>query len=481
MIRFWLPVWFGFGVIAFCALMAGYLLGERWGFAVAIAGLGMLTGLHLYYLHRVSQWLVSTRTGGSPLELPAGFGAWLPVFVEMRRARKHDLRRGQEAEQTLTRFMEASSALPDGIIILDLADRIEWCNPQACLHFGLDLARDRGFLIANLVRQPAFTEYLVRADFREPLPLADPSGALALTVQFLPFQQNRRIILSRDITALMRVESMRRDFIANVSHELRTPLTVVSGFLEQMVEQPDIAPAQRKRFHTLMLEQAGRMQRLIEDLITLSRLESERAPSMEESITARDLMRQLLDEAGALSNGRHRIEVEAGPDFVLSGSAEELHSAFSNLISNAIRYTPAGGSVRVALRAGVAAAAGAAVAMPPGAGLRARLRDELSVSASVQVSPELRTGAYAIVEGAVFSVTDTGPGITPQHLPRLTERFYRVDKSRSRETGGTGLGLAIVKHIMARHGGRLDIESTLGQGSTFNAILPAARVHPITS
>ena len=429
---FWLPVWFRFGVVAFFALMAGALLGERWGFVVAIAGLGLLIGLHLYYLHRVNAWLVSTRSEGHPAELPEGFGAWASVFFELRRARKHDLRRSLEAEETLSRFMEASSALPDGIIILDLADRIEWCNPSACLHFGLDLARDRGFLIANLVRKPAFTEYLVRADFREPLQLNDPSGALALTVQFLPFQQTRRIILSRDVTALMRVEAMRRDFIANVSHELRTPLTVVGGFLEQLEEQQEIAPAQRTRIHSLMSDQSRRMQRLIEDLITLSRLESEATPSMEEHVQTRHLMAQLLDEAHALSGGRHTITDSLDDGLVLIGAADELRSAFGNLVSNAIRYTPAGGSIQV----GLAATEG----------------------------------------GAAFTVVDSGAGIAPEHLPRLTERFYRVDKSRSRETGGTGLGLAIVKHILARHGGRLDIESSIGKGSRFTAVLPAARV-----
>ena len=430
--RFWLPVWFRFGVIAFFALMAGILLGERWGYAVAIAGLGLLIGLHLYYLHRVSDWLVSSRTEGSTVELPAGFGAWESVFFELRRARKHDLRRSLEAEETLSRFMVASSALPDGFIILDLADRIEWCNPSACRHFGLDLARDRSFLIANLVRKPAFTEYLVRADFREPLQLNDPSGALALTVQFLPFQQTRRIILSRDVTALMRVEAMRRDFIANVSHELRTPLTVVGGFLEQLEEQPDIAPAQRTRIHSLMSNQSQRMQRLIEDLITLSRLESEAAPSMEEQVQTRHLMGHLLDEARALSVGRHSITESIDDSLVLTGAADELRSAFGNLVSNAIRYTPAGGSLEIVFA--------------------------------------------ATADGAAFSVTDSGPGIATEHLPRLTERFYRVDKSRSRETGGTGLGLAIVKHILARHGGRLEIESTIGKGSRFTAVLPAARV-----
>ena len=412
--------------------MTGFIAGERWGLSVAIAGLSLLIGFHLYYLKRVNDWLIRSGTDGAPLELPTGFGAWESVFFELRRARKRDERRSAEVAETLNRFIEASSALPDGIIILDLADRIEWCNPPACAHFGLDLARDRSFLIANLVRQPVFTEYLVRANFSEPLEMQDASQTLSLTVQFLPFQENRRIILSRDVTRLKQVEAMRRDFIANVSHELRTPLTVVGGFLEQLEDQPDIPATQRARIHSLMIDQSHRMQRLIEDLITLSRLESQAAPSMEEHVPARLLMAPLIDEATALSKGRHTIESQVDQSLILTGSADELRSAFGNLISNAVRYTPAGGKVRISLQL---------------------------------------EGA-----GAVFSVTDSGPGIAPEHLPRLTERFYRVDKSRSRETGGTGLGLAIVKHILVRHGGRLDIESTVGRGSRFMAVLPSTRV-----
>ena len=237
---FWLPVWFRFAVIGFFSLMAGFLVGERAAYLTAIAGLMWLIGLHLFYLKRVTEWLNRAEqgeaSGAAHEELPAGYGAWETVFTELRRARKREDKRGAVVAETLNRFIEASSALPDGIIILDRADRIEWCNPSACAHFGLDLERDRTYLIANLVRQPAFTEYLVRADFRDPLEMPDPSGSLALAVQFLPFQETRRIILSRDVTRFTRIEAMRRDFIANVSHELRTPLTVVGGFLEQLDE-----------------------------------------------------------------------------------------------------------------------------------------------------------------------------------------------------------------------------------------------------
>ena len=436
--HFWLPVWFRFALIGFFALMAGFVVDERAGFLTAIAGLTILIGFHLYYLNRVTEWLKRTEQGEASEapheELPTGFGAWETVFIELRRARKREDKRRAKVSETLNRFIEASSALPDGIIILDRADRIEWCNPSACEHFGIDLARDRTHLIANLVRQPAFTEYLIHADFRDPLEMRDPSGQRALAVQFLPFQETRRIILSRDVTRFARVEAMRRDFIANVSHELRTPLTVVGGFLEQLDEQTDVPEAQRLRIHALMRDQAKRMQRLVEDLLALSRLESEAKPSNTETTAAQMLLAPLLDEAHALSAGRHIIQAEIAP-LRLIGAANELQSAFSNLLTNAVRYTPAGGTIKVTLEADG--------------------------------------------NGAVFSVTDSGAGIAPEHLPRLTERFYRIDKSRSRETGGTGLGLAIVKHVLARHGGRLEIESVVGQGSTFRAILPAARVEAI--
>ena len=415
--------------------MADVLFDDQVAYLTTISGLMILIGFHLYYLKRVTDWLNRAEQGeasGAPHEeLPTGFGAWETVFIELRRARKREDRRRAEVSETLNRFIEASSALPDGIIILDRADRIEWCNPSACEHFGIDLARDRTYLIANLVRQPAFTEYLIHADFREPLEMRDPSGARALAVQFLPFQQTRRIILSRDVTRFARVEAMRRDFIANVSHELRTPLTVVGGFLEQLDEQPDVPEAQRLRIHALMRDQARRMQRLVEDLLALSRLESQPKPSLDENIASHLLFAPLLDEARALSAGRHTINADIAP-LRLRGAVDELQSAFGNLLSNAVRYTPSGGVIEASLR--------------PHA------------------------------EGVAFSVTNSGAGIAPEHLPRLTERFYRVDKSRSRESGGTGLGLAIVKHVLARHGGRIEIESTLGRGSTFRAILPAARV-----
>ena len=429
--RFWLPVWFRFGLVGFFALATDAAFGLVWGLAVALAGMILLVAFHLYYLRKIAQWIQRPDALDHTIELPEGFGAWSSVFAELRRARRRDDKERDRVAETLNRFIEATSALPDGIVILDRGGLIEWCNPSAERLLGLDIARDRGYLVSNLVRQPAFTEYLMRADFSEPLTLTDATGQTTLSVQFLPFQETRRIVFARDITPYVRVEAMRRDFIANISHELRTPLTVVGGYLEQLIDQPELARDTRTRIETVMLDQTQRMARLIEDLLTLSKLETRSTPERDEPIDAARFVGTLVDEARALSQGRHVFEVEVAP-LGLRGSPDDLRSAFGNLLSNAVRHTPAGGAIRIAF------------------------------------------GAHP--EGAVFSVIDTGPGIAPEHLPRITERFYRVDKSRSRETGGTGLGLAIVKHALARHGGRLEIDSEVGRGSTFRAVLPANRL-----
>ncbi len=432
--RFWFPVWGRFGLIAFVAIATDLAFGLLPALLVALAGLGVLVGLHLYYLSRITDWLQQPDNHELLTELPSGYGAWTAVFAALRRSRRRGDSERDLVTETLNRFIEATSALPDGIVILDRGGLIEWCNPSAEKHLGLNLKRDRGFLILNLVRQPAFTEYLMRADFREPLPLADAVAQTTLSVQLMPFQETRRMVVSRDTTPFTRMETMRSDFIANVSHELRTPLTVVGGFLEQMIEQPDIAPEQLKRIESIMLDQTQRMQRLIEDLLTLSRLETHLSPDREAEFVASTLIDAVVAEARALSAGKHEIKVDITA-LTIVGAMDELRSAFANLVSNAVRHTPSGGVVRISF------------------------------------------GRHA--DGACFCVSDNGPGIAPEHLPRITERFYRVDKSRSRETGGTGLGLAIVKHALARHGGRLEIDSEPGRGSEFRAILPASRVRSI--
>jgi two-component system phosphate regulon sensor histidine kinase PhoR len=318
-------------------------------------------------------------------------------------------------------------------VILDREHRIEWANPTAAHHFGVDARRDLGQPVVNLIRQPDFVTYLGAGDFSQPLALR--ARDTTLSVRVIEFGEEQKLLNSRDVTADERIDTMRRDFVANVSHELKTPVTVLSGFVETLSDESfPMSPAQRGRYFAMMAEQAKRMQRLVEDLLTLSALESSAAPAEEGPIELGPFVERLADEARALSGGRHRVESEVEGDARLLGSAAELHSALSNLVSNAVRYTPDGGTVRLAWR---------------------------------------------VVDGnGVFSVSDSGIGIEARHIPRLTERFYRVDSGRSRETGGTGLGLAIVKHALTRHQAVLDVISEPGRGSTFSAVFPTGRILP---
>jgi two-component system phosphate regulon sensor histidine kinase PhoR len=303
--------------------------------------------------------------------------------------------------------------------------QLEWCNPAAGRHLGLTLERDKGRRVTNLVRQPEFIDYIILGRYEQPLTLSFRGRKLECRI--IPFENRRQILVTHDATESDRIEEMRRDFIANASHELRTPLTVIVGFLEIALSEPGLDAATRMSHLKLMTGQAHRMQRLIEDMLTLSRLESDVYLLKREHVDVRAVVESVADEARALSGGRHEIRVQVdGPDVM--GSAEELRSAFGNLASNAVRYSPSGGTICLVWERG---------------------------------ADDLR-----------FSVKDSGIGIEPQHIARLTERFYRVDKSRSRETQGTGLGLAIVKHVLLRHGGHLSISSSPGKGSTFTASLP---------
>ena len=426
-----LPALLRVGLLALIGSVIGLVFGVVPALAVVIASLVILLAIHMTYATRLADWLETPVLD----RIPNGWGLWTDVFARLyrqRRATEINERRLLENEE---RFRRTISALPEGIVLVDASLQIDWCNPVAEQHLGVRLSADQGLRVTNLVRDPEFVAYLTSAHFESPLvfrPLARPG--VALEVRVVNFEPARSIIITRDITQRERVDAVRRDFIANVSHELRTPLTVVTGFLEVLLDaEPDDA-ATRKHHLGLMHEQAQRMTRLVEDLLTLSRLESRENPVPDDVVDVRQLVREVGDEAKALSSGRHRISIAAPAAFV-RGSRDELRSAFGNLVSNAIRYTPEGGQISLRW---------------------------------IDAGNEGR-----------FEVEDTGIGIAPEHLSRLTERFYRVDKSRSRETGGTGLGLAIVRHILLRHAGRLDIASEVGKGSTFSAVLPADRLIPM--
>ena len=399
--------------------------------ALVFVGLMLLIGnlFHLRNLSHLTRWLSRADSGS----VPDASGSWEGLSAALYRLVKGTKKSRDQLNQALERFQEAAIAMPDGFVILDQGDNIEWCNPAAEQHFGLSLEKDRGTDISYLVRHPEFSQYLSQQETSEPLVMhLARSPKLAIAIQSVPYGDKQKLIISRDITHWEKAEGARRDFVANVSHELRTPITVVSGFLETLADMEKIDPAMLRRSIELMRGESTRMHRLVEDLLTLSQLENGPPLVDDEIIDVAGFVHGLQREAEQLSNGKHHISVDIASHAKLRGSQHEIHSAFGNLITNAIRYTPAGGSV------------------------------QLSWSNDAN--------------SATFAVRATGVGIATQHIPRLTERFYRVDRSRSRESGGTGLGLAIVKHILNRHQAKLDISSIPGQGSRFAAVFPAHRV-----
>ena len=416
--------------------------------ALAIRGglAGMLTAGLLWVLVdftrglRVLQWLRSGDVSDVPLKL----GLWGEVAERARRLvrqREHETR---DSDRRLQDFLAALQASPNGVVLLDAQGRIEWFNQTAAQHFGLESGRDLLQHMVNLVRDPAFTAYVGGGNYLASVVMQgrghSSAHPLRLSVHLHDYGEGRRLLLSRDVTMFEQAEAMRRDFVANVSHEIRTPLTVLSGFVETLQTLP-LDATERARYLDLMAQQAGRMQSLVSDLLMLSRLEGSPLPGAAEWSSLPGLMSQVEQEAQALSmllnppmtGPAQALMFDPAPARELAGTPSELHSALSNLVSNAVRYTPAGG--------------------------------------------EVRCGWLSHEDGRMeFYVQDSGPGIAPEHIPRLTERFYRVDRSRSRDTGGTGLGLAIVKHVAQRHGAELRIESTPGKGSRFAIVFPASRV-----
>ena len=399
-------------------------LGPAIGAAVAIAVWVLIDGLRALHL---MDWL----RGDLALEAPRDRGFWGEASYRIERALRQRDRAFVQEQERFAQFMSAIEASPNGVLLLDAADQIQWLNGVAATHFGLDPVRDRLQRVTNLVRSPTFVAYLQAGVFDDPVVFSTPGGDSTLSVIVSRYGEGMRLVLTQDITERERTEAMRRDFVANVSHEIRTPLTVLAGFVETMARLP-LTETERQRVLALMQQQTDRMQALVGDLLTLAKLEGSPRPPADRWLNAAELLVRARLDAQALSGGRHTIELVGGDDAEMAGSDSELHSAVSNLLNNAVRYTPDGGHIQ----------------------LRWLWRPD---------------------GGAEIEVTDTGPGIAREHLPRLTERFYRVDSSRSRDTGGTGLGLAIVKHVAQRHGGEIDIQSEPGKGSTFKLVLPALR------
>ena len=416
------------------ALIAAFITRYYWGSESAILVGVFLISIPLLYsyinLARLGRFVQSDSIENMPL--PSGF--WEEVFFKLQRLVKTQKEGIRNIEQQHEHFIEAFQASPNGIVMLDESDQIEWCNSIAEGFFGLNFKRDVMQRINFLIRRPEFIQYLNKHNFDEPLLLErmGSDNSLSLMLQAFPFGNQRHLLLVQNVTDLQKADAMRRDFVANVSHEMRTPITVLMGFLET-VQSLELEKNQRDQYFEMMMSQAQRMKSLVEDLLTLANLEANALPAALNTVNIETSMALLKNDAEALSHGNHSFTFEVLDQENLLGEEREILSAFSNLVSNAIRYTPDAGAIHV----------------------------KWDINAEGQ---------------GEFSVTDTGPGIASEHLSRLTERFYRVDRSRSRDTGGTGLGLAIVKHIASRHQAQLTIESTPGKGSTFMLRFPKERL-----
>jgi len=412
---------------ALVALPVGRFVAPWAGWALFSLGLGLQMAFHFRHFARLDRWS-RTPVVDSSLE---GEGAWDGVFGRLYRHEKDLRAQIARRDEEIALLIAAGQALTDGVVLLDEHNQIVFCNTTAEMQLGLVVATDRGQPVVNLVRQPEFVTYLETADFSRPLTLrSERAEDRVLSIHVVPYAGQRRLMQIKDVTQSDRLDRMRRDFVANVSHELRTPLTVLAGFLETL-QEIEVDRDERQRYLALMSEQSQRMQSIVQDLLTLSTIESAPPPA-NDTVDMASLIDKLRRDAEALSAGRHQIVVETDGRGDLRGAEPELVSAFGNLIANAVRYTPAGGTIRIIW--------------------------------------------HANAQGAEFAVQDTGIGIDPKHIPRLTERFYRVDRGRSRDAGGTGLGLAIVKHSLNRHGAHLDVTSTPGAGSRFAARFPASRV-----
>ena len=426
-------------------LCVSVLVGSAYGVytrSFPVVGGGALLGAMAWMswdswrFRQVLRWLQSEDWGNEP-RLPH---AWGTLVDRVRKLQKKLSGKARDSQARLDEFLSAIQASPNGVLLLDSQGRIEWCNQTAADHLGIDPHRDLMQHVTNLVREPQFSTYLGAREFHTEVaitsPLSTASKPVVVAIRIHPYGKKRRLMLSRDVTAVQQAEAMRRDFVANVSHEIRTPLTVLSGFVETL-QTLDLNDGERSHYLGLMATQAERMQTLVSDLLMLSKLEGSPVPSRQAVVRASVLLARCMEEAQSLSTlmtgPTHVFSVDNAADFDLAGNDTELASALSNLLNNAVRYTPGGGRISAGLR-------------------RVDAND------------------------AEIWVSDTGPGIAPEHMPRLTERFYRVDRSRSRDTGGTGLGLAIVKHVAQRHGGHIRIESKLGEGAVFTLRFPSDRV-----
>lgn len=413
--------------LALICLPVGLLTGHlAW---TLVFGLVVYVSWMLRQLLRFHSWLVNNASD----ELPEARGLWGEIFSAIHRQRQSAGRRQQRLRRVIEQIQTSTAALSEAVVMIDRHGRLEWWNGSADRLLGLRNPADKGQHVTSLIRDPRFVTYYETGVHSEPLNLDSPTSKnIHLQFAITRYGQGERLMVVRDITRLHNLELMRKDFVANVSHELRTPLTVVVGYLETLLDNEEVLASRWKRPMLQMQIQASRMHTLLNDLLLLSRLETTDTTPDEEPVLVHLLLTRIRDDALAYSNERHRITLSNETQQALTGIAGELRSAFSNLVFNAVKYTPDGAAIQIRW--------------------------------------------WSDEAGAHMSVTDDGPGIAPEHIGRLTERFYRIDSSRNSHTGGSGLGLAIVKHVLLRHQGRLEVVSEEGKGSCFTCHFPTKRL-----
>ena len=392
-----------------------------------------------YHLFKLVRWLERPKLRN----VPQGIGIWNNIFNTLMLQARSRKKRKQKLGVALLRFNRIAETIPEGVLILGQDGHIQWLNHLAAIHLNLVAEQDNKSMLANLIENIDFRRFLdepATESVNIKLTLENMNSGLPRVLNIIrtPFDEQATLIITQDITAAEQVNATRTAFVANVSHELRTPLTVINGFLETLTDMPDLPQEQRQSFIALMSKEGARMNHLLADLLTLSRLENQVVSSVrKQPVNLSTLAEQVVFEAEILSENKHHFICEIAADIWIEGIQQDLYNAFSNLLFNAVRYTPQYGTITIRLYS--------------------------------EQDSEQDENNY---QQTVFQVSDTGPGIAAEHIPHLTERFYRVDSGRSRQSGGTGLGLAIAKYALAEHGGKLQIESIAGHGSTFSAVLP---------
>lgn len=426
------PVFFRL-IILFCiSLGVAGIAKPAWGFALLILGLLLEILMHLNYIALLAQWLEEPGLPDTPSVRSA---LWSEIFYRVAKSRRQLEKNTRRLTEREARYRKTLAALPEGIVLVKNDWSVTWCNDVAEKIFAIQGESDAGRHLLAFVSDEGLQSYIKAGKFTTPYVLRNKTSGTSTEIRLLDVDRKTRILISRDITEQERLDAMRRDFVANVSHELRTPLTVLTGFLDMALHGVNPKEPQKLELQTahiqLMRDQADRMQRLTNDLLTLSRLEIEANAKPAETIDLSAMLGTIAEEIRVVAAGSHTIETDIAPAISIRGWSDELRSAVVNLMTNAVRYSPSGGTIKL-------------------------------------------TGNISPDDSIAISVTDQGIGIAQKDIPRLTERFYRVDKSRSRDTGGTGLGLAIVKHVLIHHNASMHIESELGKGSTFTMEFPAS-------